>query len=211
MAALHSKWIDFLDQQHRYPTGLFGQVIGKRMERQHAPETAWTIDRLQLQSTDRILELGFGTGHGLARAAQQTHQGRVVGLDLSATMIHAATRRNAAAIRAKRVALLRANVSAFPFAAPHFDKIFSIHTFYFWPDPLGVFANLTHVLKDHGTIIVTFATAQILPTGEWTYWPLHEQVEALVQKLQQWDLTSVALERGPPSRQYNNVAIVLRK
>jgi hypothetical protein len=36
-------------------------------------------------------------------------------------------------------------------------------------------------------------------------------VEALVQQLQQFDITNAALKYGPDSRQYNNVAIVVQK
>lgn len=55
MAALRTKWTAFLDQQHRYPTGLIGRLIGERMLRQHAPETTWSVDQLQGQPTDRVL------------------------------------------------------------------------------------------------------------------------------------------------------------
>lgn len=211
MIALPSKWTAFLDQQHRYPTGVVGRLIGKRMAQQHAPETQWSIDQLQLQPTDCVLELGCGAGRSLALAVQQTQQGRVIGIDLSATMIHAATRQNDAAVRAGRVALLRGDLSTLPVTNQHFDKIFSIHTFYFWPDPLGIFADLMRVLKDHGRLVTTFATGQLLSTGDWAYWPLHQQVEALVQELRQWNLTSVILQHGPNSRHYNNVAIVIEK
>lgn len=211
MAALRTKWTAFLDQQHRYPTGLIGRLIGERMLRQHAPETTWSVDQLQGQPTDRVLELGFGAGRGLALAAQRTCHGQVSGLDLSATMINAAARRNRVALRAGRIALIRGTITALPFAAQHFDKILSIHTFYFWPDPLAIFADLVRILKPRGTLVITFATGQLGATGEWMYWPLQQQVEPLVQELQQWELASVALAYGPRSRQYNNVAIVLHK
>src|SRR4051812_427787 len=71
MSALQTRWTTFIDGQHRYPTGIAGQLIGRRMLRQHAPETRWTISTLDIQPTDRVLEVGFGAGHGLALAAQQ--------------------------------------------------------------------------------------------------------------------------------------------
>lgn len=211
MVAIRSRWTTFLDDQHRYPTGLAGQLIGERMLRQHMPETTWSVDQLQIQPIDRVLEVGFGAGRAIALAAQQAPHGQVIGIDLSATMIQAAHRRNRVALRARRVALLRGSIAALPFADQQFDKILSIHTLYFWPDPLAICADLVRVLKPGGTLIVTFATAQRGSTGEWRYWPLQREVEALVQQLQQWQLASVTLQDGPPSRQYNNVALVLQK
>lgn len=211
MAALRDRWTRFFDQQHRYPTGLAGRLIGERMLRQHWPETTWSVNELQLQPADQVLDVGFGAGRGIMLAAQQVPLGQVVGLDLSEAMIRVAARRNRAAIRARHVALLRGSIVALPFAAQQFDKILSVHTLYFWPDPLAVCADLVRVLKPRGTLIVTFATARRGPTGEWVYRPLQRQAEALVQALQQRGLASVTLRHGPHSRQYNNIALVLHK
>lgn len=211
MTALYTKWTTFLDRQHRYPTGLAGRIIGERMVRQHTPETEWTIELLKLQPRDHVLELGFGAGRGLMLAAQQTDHGLVVGLDLSATMLQAASHRNRAALHTGRMVLLRGDAHGLPFADQHFDKIWSIHTFYFWHNPVQIFIDLIRVLNVGGTLAITLATAQMTETGEWTYWPLHQKIEALVHTLQQLHVTSAELRRGPNSRQYNNVAIVVQK
>ena len=211
MTALSTKWTTFINHQYRYPTGLVGRVIGERMVRQHTPETAWTIDLLNLQPTDQVLELGSGAGRGLELAAQQINRGMVTGIDLSATMVCAALRRNRAAFRSGRLALLRGNVTAVPLVGSHFDKIFSIHTLYFWPDPAQTCRNLVRMLKPGGMLVITVATGQLMPTGEWVYWPMHQQIEALVGALQQCDITAADVKRGPNSRQYNNMAMVVRK
>jgi ubiquinone/menaquinone biosynthesis C-methylase UbiE len=211
MQTLHAKWTTFIDHQHRYPTGIVGQLIGERMVRQHMPETVWTIELLDLQSTDYVLELGFGAGRGLALATQQATRGMVMGIDLSATMVHVACRRNRTALRSGRMALLRGNLDALPFVDQQFDKLFSIHTFYFWSNPLQMVTELLGLLRPAGKLVVTLATGQMNSAGKWTYWSLHEQVETLVGALQQLHVRSAALKRGPNSRQYNNVAIVIQK
>lgn len=48
-------------------------------------------------------------------------------------------------------------------------------------------------------------------SGDDQFWPLHRQVEALVDTLNTWPEIAAELRRGPNSRQYNNVAIMLRK
>ena len=204
-------WTGLLDRQHQHPTGFIGALIGEQMVRQHAPETRWTRDLLALRSSDRVLELGCGAGRGLELAAQQLAHGQVVGIDLSETMLAAAARRNRAARAANRLALLCGDLNALPFAADRFDAIFSIHTYYFWPEPAAVIANLLRLLKPGGMLVVALATGIVTRRGDDVYWPLHQQVEALVQQLQTFPVTCASLLRGPNSRAYNNVAIVVQR
>jgi SAM-dependent methyltransferase len=211
MTAVRAAWGAYVDQQHRYPTGLTGQIIGERMLRQHAPETEWSVGLLQLQPTDRILEIGFGAGRGLALALAQAHHGRVTGVDLSATMLRAAARRNRSAIKRGQLSLVRGDVAILPFGEQCFDKLFSIHTFYFWPDPRAVSMRLIAILAHSGRFVSTFATARRLPNGDWNYWDVHRQAEALVKQLDQHPHITATIMYGPDSRTYNNVAIVIDK
>jgi ubiquinone/menaquinone biosynthesis C-methylase UbiE len=211
MIALRAQWSAYVDQQHRYPTGVIGRVIGERMRRQHTPETEWSIELLQIKPSDRVLEIGFGVGRGLALTLQQAIAGHVTGIDVSATMIQAATQRNRAALAHGQLSLLRGDIAALPFGNQQFDKIFSIHTFYFWPDPRAICQQLINLLAQRGRVVSTFATAQTLPNRERVHWPIHEHAEALVREVQQQANIAATLAYGPDSRQYNNVAIVIDK
>lgn len=211
VTALRARWSAYLDQQHRYPSGPIGWLIGERMRRQHAPETEWSVDLLHLQPADRVLEIGFGAGRGLTLTLQQAIQGRVTGIDLSATMIQAASRRNRAAQAQGQLALLRGNITHLPFGNQRFDKVFSVHSFYFWPDPSAICQQIIKLLAHGGKLVNTFATAHTLANGERVYWPLHQRAEALVREVQQQANIAAHLAYGPDSRQYNNVAIVIEK
>lgn len=211
MRTFQAQWAAYLDQQHQYPSGVIGQIIGERMLRQHAPETVWSVGLLNLQPSDRILEIGFGAGRGLMLALKLAHQGRVIGVDLSPTMIRAAARRNWTAIERGQLFLLRGNVATLPFGEQRFDKLFSIHTFYFWPDPRAVCTQLVSLLVSGGRLVSTFASARMLPNGEWRYWDVHHLAEALVKEFDQYPNISATLRYGPDSRQYNNVALVIDK
>jgi ubiquinone/menaquinone biosynthesis C-methylase UbiE len=211
MAALRTLWAAYVDRQHRYPTGVVGQIIGERMLRQHTPETNWSIGLLNIQATDRILEIGFGAGRGLALALKRASQGRVTGLDLSSTMIRAAAQRNRTAIQRGQLVLLRGNVATLPFGQQLFDKLFTIHTFYFWPDPCAVCTRLVGLLARPGRLISTFATARKFPNGEWRYWDVQRRAEALVNEFDQHPGLRATLLYGPDSREYNNVAIAIDK
>jgi SAM-dependent methyltransferase len=211
MTAFRAQWSAYIDRQHRYPQGFVGRVVGERMLRQHAPETDWTIGLLDLQPTDRILEIGFGVGRGLGLALAHAPQGCVTGVDRSATMIRAAAQRNRAAVARGQLTLLRGDIAALPFEAAHFDKLFSIHTFYFWIDPRAVCRSLISMLACGGRLVSTCATARKHPNGEWQYWEVHHLAEAIVEEFNQDPQIEARLLRGPDSRQYNNVAIVIDK
>jgi ubiquinone/menaquinone biosynthesis C-methylase UbiE len=209
LGTLAARWSAFVDQQHQHPRGLVGRFIGERMRQQHAPETNWSVELLGLQPSDRVLEIGFGAGRGLALCLRQSLQGHVTGIDLSATMVQAARRRNRTALLQRRLALLRGDFAHLPFKSAQFDKLFSIHTLYFWPDPSLIFQQCLALLKPGGRLVVTCATAHMLLNGEWEYWPIHHQVESLVRDISHHTTARASLVYGPNSRQFNNLAIVV--
>jgi ubiquinone/menaquinone biosynthesis C-methylase UbiE len=208
---VRAAWTTTIDRQHRLPHGLLGRLIGEKMVRQHQPETDWTVELLDLQPHDRAVELGCGAGHSLALAARTAGLAHIAGMDLSPTMLHSAAHRLRRAGQRKQVSLLRGDLQTLPYADGSLDKIWSVHTFYFWTDPEAVFADLFRALAPGGTIVVTLATGTVSPAGDDQFWPLHQQVEALVGVLNSWQEVTAELRRGPNSRQFNNVAIVLRK
>jgi ubiquinone/menaquinone biosynthesis C-methylase UbiE len=203
-----ARWQYYIDRQHRLPRGIIGELIGRRMLRQHTPETDWTLQLLGIQPADRVLELGAGAGRGLALALRAARSGHVAGLDLSATMLRAAARRNRTALRRGRLSLLRADLARLPFGDQAFERIFSLHTFYFWPEQGAIAETLAGLLAPGGRCVITFATARTMPDGRREYWPVQYQAEALATELQRPG-RYVALQEGPDSRQFNNIALVI--
>lgn len=208
---VRTAWSTTIDRQHRLPYGLLGRLVGEKMVRQHQPETDWTIKLLDIQPHDRAVELGCGAGRGLVLAARAAGLSLVAGMDLSPTMLRAASRRIRRAGQGDRVILLRGDLGALPYRDGSLDKIWSVHTFYFWADREAVFADLLRVLAPGGRIVVTLATGTVSASGDDQHWPLHQQVVVLVGVLNSWPEVTAELRRGPNSRQFNNVAIVLRR
>jgi ubiquinone/menaquinone biosynthesis C-methylase UbiE len=151
-----------IDGQYRRPSGLLGRWIGRKMAQQHVPENEWTVGLLNAQPTDHILEVGFGPGLAVEQLARTVTHGHIAGVDFSRTMVGAARKRNARAVREGRVDLRFGDAASLPFAAVEFDKAFSIHSIYFWPDPNRALAEIYRVLKPGGLLALT-----ILPTEKW--------------------------------------------
>lgn len=208
---LLSRWRAFMDRQHQRPSGLVGRYVGERMVRQHAPETAWSTGLLHLAPADRVLEIGCGAGQSLALAAQQLAGGTVIGLDHSPTMLRSAFLRNRDSLLAGRMALVCGDLASLPIAAAAFDKMLTIHTFYFWDDPPAIISGLLRALRPGGRIVITLATGRRLTSGEMQYWPIHERVRMIGEQLTADGDVSATLHVGPDSRTYNNVALVLSK
>ena len=146
---------ELIARQLARPTGPLGWLVDRRMARSNAYEAEWTVAVLSVQPTDRVLEVGFGPGVAIALAARRATRGRVIGIDISPAMLSAARRRNAAAIRAGRVDLRLADVTAIPFESGGFNKALSIHSLYFWPQPLAALRELHRVLCPAGRLALT--------------------------------------------------------
>jgi len=151
-----------LDNQYRRPSGLVGQFIGRRMAQQHVPENAWTVALLDALPADRILEIGFGPGIAVEALARIVTRGQIAGVDYSRAMVAAASRRNREAIRDGRVALQVGEAARLPFPDGAFDKVYGIHTIYFWPDGPAGLKEMHRVLRPGGTAVLT-----ILPKERW--------------------------------------------
>ncbi len=190
------------------PTGVIGRVAGKRMARQHEVETGWTVSLLALTPTDRVLEIGSGAGRALELAARQVSRGQVVGIDLSPTMVREARRRNAQAIRAGTVVVEQGDVTQLPFADHQFDKVFSIHCVYFWPDRARALAGLKRVLRPGGVLALTLTTGKNEPAHSGSDWFQSFVTEELLPGIEEAGFKTVSVTDGPDSRGWRIAAAV---
>ena len=150
------------NQQYRRPSGLLGLYVGRRMARDHRPENLWTLSLLKAQPADHILEIGFGSGIALQELAEIVTHGHIAGVDYSKTMVRAVRRRQAQAIQQGRMDIWQADAASLPFEDNTFDKAFTIHSIYFWPQPLLALQSVWRVLKPEGLLALT-----VLPKEKW--------------------------------------------
>jgi ubiquinone/menaquinone biosynthesis C-methylase UbiE len=134
------------------PTGWLGSMVGLLMAIKNGERSEWVVSQLALEPGDRVLEIGFGPGVDVARAASRA--AFVAGIDASDVMLRQASRRNAAAIAEGRVALTRAAMPSLPFADASFDKIFSINSYQFWPEQTRALLALRRVVRPGGLVAI---------------------------------------------------------
>lgn len=137
------------------PRGPLGWVAGQLMARLSTQRSEWGLSLLDLQPDDHLLEVGFGPGMDIQRAARVVVDGMVVGVDPSATMVALASRHNAATLSAGKAQLYQvAMPGPLPFRDATFTKLFTNNSFAFWDEPEASLRELTRVLRPGGRIAI---------------------------------------------------------
>ena len=136
--------------QFAHPCGRLGWFVGQLMAFKNRERSEWVLSRLNLDEEDRVLEIGFGPGVDIKRAAERA--GYVTGIDPSDVMLRLARRRNASAVAAGRVTVHAGGMPSLPFGDATFDKAFSINSYQFWPDKLESLRELKRVMKPDGRV-----------------------------------------------------------
>src|SRR5262245_54200396 len=147
---------EFIARQSRCPSGFLGRVIGHIMSFETAGANDQALKALDLKPADRVLEIGFGHGRTIERAASMVPQGLVVGIDASEEMMQMATRRCRHLIDQDRVHLTLGDSARVPYPDQFFDKGYAIHTIYFWDDPEVHLRELHRVLRDGARFVRGF-------------------------------------------------------
>jgi ubiquinone/menaquinone biosynthesis C-methylase UbiE len=138
------------------PEGVLGRLGGIIMARTNEKCAAWVMDLLEIQRSDKVLEVGFGPGVGIRLLARLASAGYVAGVDASGEMVEQATARNADVIRSGRVDLRHRSVESLPFEDNTFDKALAINSMQIWPDAVGGLQEIRRVMRSGGRVALGF-------------------------------------------------------
>ena len=115
------------------------------------PAGAAIINALALQPTDVVLDIATGTGEPGLTIASLVPNGSVIGTDLSENMLVTAQEK-ATSLGLTNYQAQRADVSALPFDAGHFDAVSCRMGFMFFPTMAGAAREMVRVLKPGGRL-----------------------------------------------------------
>jgi len=123
------------------------------------------IRLLNIKPGDKIIEIGFGTGHALVELANRTEKtGSVCGVDLSHGMVVVAKRRVQKAGLSKRISIQVGDATRLPFSEGEFDiafMSFALELFTAVDIPI-VLQNCKRVLKPGGRLgIVSLSKSNV--------------------------------------------------
>lgn len=148
-----------INRQAACPSGWFGRLLGLIWPHEHERLNAEALDALDILPSQRVLEIGSGTGHALREASRRARGGKVVGVDVSPLMVDLARRRNRAGIESGEVEVQLGSAGTLVLDQAAFDRIYSVHCIYFWHDLDATLRTLARALKPSGKLVLAFRTA----------------------------------------------------
>ncbi|MBI3134388.1 MAG: class I SAM-dependent methyltransferase [Bacteroidetes bacterium] len=154
--------IKFIAAQLRQPAGEAAVNIGEKMNEGNRLMNLATIDMLQLESGERLLEIGMGNGFFVKNLFDIENTIHYEGCDFSDAMVQEANKLNKTLIEKGLVRFRVATADQLPFQDNTFDKIFSVNTIYFWDDVPAVFTEFSRVLKEDGQLVLAIRPKSIM-------------------------------------------------
>jgi ubiquinone/menaquinone biosynthesis C-methylase UbiE len=139
-----------------HPEGALGRLGGIIMARMNQRMAARAIELLDVQLSNKVLEVGFGPGVTIQLLAKSVLSGRVAGIDPSEEMIAQAAARNRKVIESGQVDLCQGSAGLLPFADNIFDRVLTINSMQIWPDAIAGLREMRRVMKPSGRIAVGF-------------------------------------------------------
>jgi ubiquinone/menaquinone biosynthesis C-methylase UbiE len=124
---------------------------GDDMENHHSDITDQTLALMNLQPSDRVLDLGCGTGWASRRMARIVAAGEVVGLDVADEMLRRAEQ---ASSGVKNVRYVWGSAESIPAPHSHFSKVLSVESFYYYADQGKALDELLRVLAPEGKLFI---------------------------------------------------------
>ena len=142
-----------------------------------APVRKAGLEKLAAQPGEKILEVGFGTGHSLVELAQAVgYAGRVYGVDLSDEMLKVSEERLKKEDLEHRAELTCGDATNLPYGESMMDAVFMSFTLELFdtPEIPKVLNECKQVLKPEGRIVVVGMSKEngegfLVKAYEWTH------------------------------------------
>jgi ubiquinone/menaquinone biosynthesis C-methylase UbiE len=124
---------------------------GDEMEDHHSDITDQTIALMNIQPSDRILDLGGGIGWASPPLARMANAGEVVGLDVADEMLH---RAEEASSEFNNIRYVWGSAENIPALDGLFTKVLSVESFYYYADQNKALRELKRVMAPGGQLFI---------------------------------------------------------
>jgi SAM-dependent methyltransferase len=161
-----------LDRFHAHPSPLVRFVESRRVTS--------IFDLLAPQAGHRVLEVGCGAGHLLARLPA----GRAVGLDLAESLLARTVRR-----LGPHAVLAQGDAGALPFATGAFDRVYCSEVLEHIVDPAAAVREIGRVVRPGGVVVLSVPNERLI-----------NRVKATLRRLGAWNLVMRRADYAMPDR-----------
>ncbi|MFS4428997.1 class I SAM-dependent methyltransferase [Chryseobacterium sp. S90] len=176
--------LKILAQNLANPQGEKGIEIGEMMNATNIGMTLESIKTLVIDDDQHILEIGHGNAGHLKSIMSLAKNLRYTGIDISETMHNEARKLNKEFENQADFILYEGK--KLPFQDGTFNKIFTVNTVYFWENPVEFLNEIYRVLKDDGTLVLTFGQRDFMEKLPFTEYDFtlynNNEMEELISK-----------------------------
>ncbi|MFJ1705034.1 class I SAM-dependent methyltransferase [Kitasatospora sp. NPDC088346] len=152
-----------LKRQFARPEGLGGSLVGRLMAVINKSQVEDVVRELAPAPGERVLEIGFGPGIGLATLARAAPDVRIDGVDPSAEMVAAARRR--VRRHGARVRPQEGTAAELPWEDAVFDAVFATNSVQLWQPLAASLAEVRRVLRPGGRLVLGVLERAVTPDG----------------------------------------------
>ena len=172
--------------QLKHPTGEKGIEMGNMMNETNINMTRHSIQNLQIEAGNKILELGHGNAGHVEFIFDQDENIKYYGLEMSELMFQEARQINRNYVSQKQAFFSIYEGNIIPFEDDSFNKVFTVNTIYFWQEPEKLLSEIYRVLQPKGILCITFAEESFMKQLPFTQFEFElystEKVEKLIEK-----------------------------
>ena len=172
--------------QLKHPTGEKGIEMGNMMNETNINMTRHSIQNLQIEAGNKILELGHGNAGHVEFIFEQAENIKYYGLEMSELMFQEARQTNRNYVSQKQAFFSIYDGNTIPFEDNSFNKVFTVNTIYFWQEPEKLLSEIYRVLQPKGISCITFAEESFMKQLPFTQFEFElystEKAEKLIGK-----------------------------
>lgn len=169
--------------QLRQPSGEIAKEVGKQMNQgnEHICKNAY--DLCDLQNGESVLEIGMGNGFFVKEFLKDKPLSKYFGADFSPKMVSESVENNLDLVKSRQVEFIEASIEKLPFSDSSFDKIVTVNTLYFWPNPEENAKELLRILKPNGTLLIGYRHKSLMDKIPFTQHGFTTYTETDVEQL----------------------------
>jgi ubiquinone/menaquinone biosynthesis C-methylase UbiE len=139
--------------------GYLGKLANWLKPAKNKTITDWTVEQLNIQPYQHILEIGYGSGYTLKEVARKLKIGFLAGIDSSVAKYRRAYRKNKKMIRQQLLQLHIGNMNELPYPNHYFHTVYGNNVYFNRKEPVYALLHLAGLLRSGGKLVMVFQPA----------------------------------------------------